>query len=96
MKARLSFVYIMANHKGGTFYIGVTNNLIRRVYEHKNKITKGFTEKYNLTRLVYYEIHEDITYAIKREKNIKAWQRMWKVRLIENFNPKWEDLYYHL
>jgi putative endonuclease len=87
------YVYIMTNKKNGTLYIGVTSNLIKRLWDHKNKTTKGFTSKYNLTRLVYYEIHESIENAIKREKRLKLWLRQWKISLIEKENPKWEDLY---
>ncbi|MBQ8465838.1 MAG: GIY-YIG nuclease family protein [Alphaproteobacteria bacterium] len=87
------YVYILANKPYGTLYIGVTNNLIRRVYEHKNKITDGFTAKYNLDRLVYYEIYESEIEAIKREKTLKSWLRDWKIDLINKFNPEWKDLY---
>jgi putative endonuclease len=90
---KASFVYIMSNHKGGTIYIGITNDLKKRVSEHKNKRYEGFTEKYNLNRLVYFEVHEDISFAIKREKDLKAWHRLWKQRLIEKFNPGWKDLF---
>lgn len=87
------FVYIMSNHPNGTLYVGVTNNLIRRVWEHKNKVTKGFTSKYGLDRLVYYEIYDDEITAIGREKTLKEWKREWKFALIEKNNPGWEDLY---
>ena len=87
------FVYIMSNHPNGTLYIGVTNNLARRVWEHKNKVIKGFTSKYGLDRLVYYEIYEDEITAIAREKTLKDWKREWKFALIEKNNPGWEDLY---
>jgi len=87
------YVYIMSNHPQGTLYVGVTNNLVRRIYEHKNKITKGFTSKYGLDRLVYYEIYEDEIIAIQREKTLKDWKREWKIALIERNNPGWEDLY---
>jgi len=93
---KTSFVYIITNHKGGTLYTGVTNNLIRRTYEHKNKLIDGFSKKYHLDKLVYYEIHEDISFAIQREKNIKNWNRIWKIRLIEEVNPNWQDLFYDL
>ena len=83
----------MSNHPQGTLYVGVTNNLVRRIYEHKNKITKGFTSKYGLDRLVYYEIYEDEIIAIQREKTLKDWKREWKIALIERNNPGWEDLY---
>ncbi len=83
----------MANQKNGTLYIGVTNDLIRRIYEHKNKLVKGFTEKYDLSKLVYYEIYENIEDAIKREKQLKGGSRKKKINLIENINKDWEDLY---
>ncbi len=87
------FVYILASRKNGTLYVGVTNDLIKRIYEHKNNLVKGFTAKYNVHKLVYYEIHEDITQAIIREKQLKNWKRIWKLELIEKDNPNWEDLY---
>ena len=85
------YVYIMTN-SSKTLYTGITNNIIRRVYEHKNKLNKGFTQKYNINILVYYEIHTDINEAITREKKIKGLLRSKKIELIENFNPKWIDL----
>ncbi len=87
------YVYIMSNQQNGTLYIGVTNNLVRRVYEHKNKIFEGFTSKYNLSKLVYYEIFEDELTAITREKQLKKYNRNWKKDLIESINPTWKDLY---
>lgn len=87
------FVYILASKIGGTIYIGVTNDLIRRVYEHQQKLADGFTKKYNVSKLVYYEVHSDIEAAITREKQLKKWNRAWKVRLIEETNPNWDDLY---
>lgn len=87
------FVYIMTNKPNGVLYIGVTNNLIRRVFEHRNSIVKGFTQKYKLTHLVYFETHQFITLAIQREKNIKHWKREWKIELIEKLNPNWKDLW---
>ncbi len=87
------YVYILANERNGTLYVGVTNNLVRRIYEHKEGLADGFTKKYNIKMLVYYEITESIESAIKREKNIKAWQRAWKLRIIEEMNPDWDDLY---
>jgi len=74
-------------------YIGITNDLIRRIYEHKSKLVPGFSSKYNLSRLVYYEIHGDIEECILREKGIKKWNRDWKIELIEKMNPGWKDLY---
>ena len=87
------FVYILASKKNGTLYIGVTNNLLKRVYEHKNNLVEGFTQKYDVHNLVYYEIFRNIQDAITREKNIKKWKRKWKTELIEESNPNWEDLY---
>lgn len=88
-----SFVYIMASQRNGTLYTGVTSNLIKRVWEHREGVVEGFTQKYDVKILVWYEVHEDISSAIQREKNIKAWQRAWKLRLIEESNPMWDDLY---
>ncbi len=87
------YVYISASKRNGTLYIGVTNDLVRRVYEHKNHLVKGFTDKYNVDRLVYYDQTESIESAIIREKQLKAWYRNWKIRLIESTNPEWKDLY---
>jgi putative endonuclease len=87
------YVYILTNARNGTLYTGVTNDLIRRVYEHKNDLIDGFSKKYHTKILVYYEVHNEIEVAIKREKNIKAWQRNWKLRIIEEQNPEWNDLY---
>ncbi len=87
------YVYIMTNKPDGILYIGVTNNLIRRVYEHKEGLIEGFTKKYSLKILVYYEGTDDIRSAIQREKNIKHWMRNWKVALIEKMNSEWRDLY---
>jgi putative endonuclease len=87
------YVYILASKKNGTLYVGVTNDLVRRVYEHKNGILEGFTKKYNVKLLVYYEIHQEINEAIKREKAMKSWYRKWKIDLIEKMNPEWKDLY---
>jgi len=87
------YVYILTNKKQGTLYIGVTNNLERRVYEHKNDLVNGFTKKYNLKILVYYEITSDVTSAIAREKKLKKWNRQWKIDLIEKMNPEWKDLF---
>jgi putative endonuclease len=85
------YVYIMTN-RSKTLYTGVTNNLKRRVFEHKHHLVKGFTEKYNITRLVYYEITNDVGSAIAREKQIKGWLRRKKIALIESMNPEWRDL----
>ena len=86
------YVYIMASKRNGTLYIGVTNNLQRRAWEHKNDIIEGFTKKYKIHLLVCYEIFDDINLAIQREKRIKKWNRKWKIELIEKFNPTWQDL----
>ena len=86
----------MFNSRNGTLYTGVTNNLIRRIYEHKNKLVAGFTKKYNIDKLGYYEIYTDIIDAIKREKQIKGGSRKAKLKLIETMNPNWEDLYNQL
>jgi putative endonuclease len=87
------YVYIMANKRNGTLYVGVTGNLVKRVFEHKNNFADGFTKKYSIHNLVYYEQWEDREGAIQREKQIKEWQRKWKLELIEKLNPEWEDLY---
>jgi putative endonuclease len=87
------FVYVMTNNPNGSLYIGVTNNLIRRVYEHKSGVVDGFTKKYKIKILVYFEIHQYIENAIQREKNLKHWKREWKIQLIEEHNPHWEDLW---
>ncbi|MFH1799206.1 MAG: GIY-YIG nuclease family protein [Candidatus Omnitrophota bacterium] len=90
------YTYILANRKEGTFYVGVTNDLIKRVYEHKNNLVEGFTQKYNVHKLVYYEQYTDVQEAITREKRLKKWKRQWKIELIEKFNVSWKDLYYEL
>ena len=87
------YVYLLASRKHGTLYLGVTNDLIRRVHQHKNKIIRGFTSRYGVDRLVWYECYDDPTNAISREKELKKWRREWKVRLIEENNPDWADLY---
>jgi putative endonuclease len=86
------FVYLLASRKHGTLYLGVTNDLVRRVTQHKTKTVPGFTEKYGVDRLVWFEVYEDPTSAITREKAIKKWRRDWKIRLIEEQNPDWIDL----
>ena len=87
------FVYIMTNRRNGILYTGVTNNLLRRCYEHRNGLIDGFTKRYGLKCLVYFEQHDDIRSAIQREKTIKHWSRSWKVRLIHGQNPDWQDLF---
>jgi len=87
------YVYIICSKRNGTLYIGVTSDLIKRVYEHKNNLADGFSKKYDVHRLVWYESHETIEEAIVREKQIKKWNRRWKLRLIERNNPEWNDLY---
>ncbi len=87
------YVYILASGERGTLYIGMTNDLLRRVHEHRLKQVEGFTKQYSVRRLVYYEIHQDAMQAITREKQLKKWRRSWKLRLIEEQNPRWKDLY---
>ena len=87
------YVYILTNKKDGTLYVGITSNLQKRIWEHKNKANDGFSKKYNLTKLVYFEVYDDPENAIKREKRLKFWLRNWKVELIEKENPNWNDLY---
>ena len=87
------YVYILASKRNGTLYIGVTSNLIQRIWQHKNNQVEGFTEKYKVHTLVYYEQHEVMESAITREKQMKKWKRDWKIKLIEKDNPLWEDLW---
>ena len=87
------YVYILASKKHGTLYIGVTSDLVRRVYEHRTKAVPGFTTKYGVDKLVLFEIYDDAATAIAREKELKKWRRDWKTRLIEEQNPNWDDLY---
>jgi len=86
-------VYILSNHRRGTLYIGVTSNLIKRVWEHKQGLVDGFTKKYQIHTLVYFEMADDMPTAIAREKQLKKWRRMWKIELIEKQNNEWRDLY---
>ena len=88
-----AYVYILASKRNGTLYIGVTSDLVQRVWQHKNKQTDGFTKDYDVHILVWYEVHQDISSAILREKQLKEWKRIWKLRIIENMNPDWQDLY---
>ncbi|GAA0005821.1 GIY-YIG nuclease family protein [Bradyrhizobium diazoefficiens] len=87
------YVYILASRRDGAIYVGITNDPVRRTYEHRIKAVPGFTTKYNITRLVWFEIYDDPISAISREKELKKWKRAWKVQLIEKTNPTWDDLY---
>lgn len=87
------FVYVLASQRNGTLYIGVTSDLIKRIGEHKEGVIQGFTRRYNVKMLVYYERHENAESAITREKQMKEWKRKWKLELVESFNPDWRDLY---
>jgi len=93
MTDKYGYVYILASKRNGTLYIGVTNDLVRRVWEHREGLVPGFTKRYDVKSLVYYEVLDTVTEAIRREKQIKAWQRAWKLRAIEKTNPDWHDLY---
>ncbi len=93
MGRRSYWVYILASRIGGTLYVGITNDLIRRVYQHRLKLTRGFTKRYNVIRLVYFEQFDDPENAIRREKRLKKWTRAWKIQLIEKDNPNSDDLY---
>ena len=90
------YVYILASKRNGTLYVGITNSLIRRIYQHKNEVKNGFTCKYHVHRLVYYQRFDDVKSAIKHEKRLKKWNRKWKLDLIEKNNPDWKDLYDNL
>ena len=87
------WVYIVTNKRNGTLYVGVTSDIARRAWEHREGVVEGFTKRYGLKRLVYFERHEEIADAIRREKRIKEWPRAWKINLIKGFNPTWDDLY---
>ena len=87
------YVYLLASRKQGTLYLGVTNDLARRIYQHKTKTLPGFTSRYDVNRLVWYECYDDPTNAIEREKELKKWRRAWKIDLIGKANPNWKDLY---
>ncbi|KQT21235.1 MULTISPECIES: GIY-YIG nuclease family protein [unclassified Bradyrhizobium] len=87
------YVYILASRRDGAIYIGITNDLARRVYEHRIKAVPGFTAKYNITQLVWFEVYDDPISAISRERELKKWKRAWKIRLIEKDNPNWNDVY---
>ena len=86
-------VYLLASKRNGTLYVGVTSNLVKRIWEHKNDQVEGFTQKHGVHTLVWYEMHETMESAIQREKNIKDWKRAWKLNAIEEMNPQWRDLY---
>jgi putative endonuclease len=88
-----SYVYILASQPYGVLYIGVTSNLIKRVWEHREGVVEGFTKQYGVKRLVWFEVHSEIVHAITREKQIKKWNRNWKVNLVQESNPDWRDLY---
>ncbi|HAV11423.1 MAG TPA: excinuclease ABC subunit C [Candidatus Moranbacteria bacterium] len=92
MQEKTYYVYIVTSKRNGTLYIGVTNDLIKRIWQHKNKSVEGFTKKYNVSNLVYYETTNDVQVALQREKQLKKWNRKWKLELIEKFNPEWKDL----
>lgn len=87
------YVYLLASKKHGTLYVGMTNDIVRRGYEHRSKVVQGFTKRYSVSQLVWFEIYEDAISAIAREKELKKWRRAWKIRLIEESNPDWLDLY---
>jgi putative endonuclease len=90
------YFYILANRKNGTLYAGITNDIARRTYEHKEGFIKGFTSRYKVHKLVYYEFYDYIEDAIAREKQVKEWKRVWKIELIKKMNPDWRDLYFDL
>ena len=94
MNEKQPAVYILSSKNNGTLYTGVTSNLIKRVWQHKNNVVEGFTKKHSIHDLVWYEIHDSMESAIKREKAIKNWKRQWKIKVIEENNPGWVDLYY--
>jgi len=87
-------VYILANKRNGTLYIGVTSDLVKRIWQHKNNLVEGFTKRYGVHQLVWYELHENMRSAVEREKRMKEWKRKWKLESIESMNPDWQDLYY--
>lgn len=86
-------VYILASRRNGTLYIGVTSDLVRRIWEHRNNMVEGFTKRYGVHQLVWYELHDNMEAAIQREKRLKDWKRAWKLELVETTNPGWQDLY---
>lgn len=96
MKEKGYFVYILASRKNGTLYIGVTSDLVKRIWEHKENAISGFTKRYGVKRLVYFETYDSAENAILREKQLKKWNRKWKIELIEKTNSSWKDLYYEI
>jgi len=90
---RVFAVYMLASKRNGTLYIGVTSDVVKRVWQHREKFVEGFTERYSISRLVWYETHDDAETAIAREKQVKKWKRAWKIELIERMNPYWNDLF---
>ena len=93
MQDKKYYVYILAKARNSTFYVGTTSNLVKRIWEHKNEVADGFTKKHGIKILVYYEIFDDPNNAIRREKRLKKWNRAWKMKVIEEVNPNWNDLY---
>jgi putative endonuclease len=93
---KFSYVYLVTNKPRGVLYIGVTTDLVRRVSEHRQSLIPGFSKRYNCTRLVWYEVHEDVRAAIQREKSLKRWYREWKIALVEESNPSWRDLFFEM
>ena len=93
MLTKTYFVYLLASGRNGTLYVGVTNDVVRRVWEHKQKVVPGFTKTHDVDRLVWFEVHNSIEAAITREKQIKRWKRDWKIDLFKDSNPRWDDLY---
>ena len=87
-------VYMLANKRNGTLYIGVTSDLVKRIWQHKNNMVEGFTKRYGVHQLVWYELHENMQSALEREKRMKGWKRKWKLKFIESMNPNWRDLYH--
>jgi putative endonuclease len=96
MRDHVYFVYVLASGRNGTLYVGVTSDLVKRIQEHREGLVPGFTRKYGVKALVYWEVHHDINEAIRREKRIKRWHRKWKLELIETANPQWRDLWFDL
>lgn len=94
--SKTDYVYMITNKPNGVLYIGVISDLVKRMFQHRQKEIEGFSKKYNLTRLVWYEVHNDINEAIIKEKRMKEWQRDWKIKRIEQINPDWKDLWSHI